>query len=48
MQTEVLEVTGGVDTQSDVYVAAVVNNIGKVLGMASFPVTTAGYRELLL
>ena len=48
MQTEVLEVTGGVDTHSEVHVAAAVNNIGKVLGTASFPVTTAGYQELLL
>ena len=45
MQTEVMELTGGVDTHSEVHVAAVVNNIGKVLGTASFPVTTAVYRD---
>ncbi len=48
MNEEIVEVTGGVDTHSEVHVAAFVNSIGKVLGTASFPVTTAGYRELLL
>jgi hypothetical protein len=46
MRTEVWEVTVGVDTHSEVHAASDVNNIGKVLGTASFPVTTAltGYK----
>lgn len=40
-------VTGGVDTHLDVHVAAVVNELGAVLGTRSFPTTPTGYRQLL-
>ena len=41
------EVVGGVDTHLDVHVAAVVDEIGRILDTASFPATTHGYRQLL-
>jgi transposase len=44
---QVLPVTGGVDTHADVHVAAVVDQVGRVLGTESFPVTGAGYRAAL-
>ncbi len=37
-------VIGGVDTHADVHVAAVVNHVGGVLGVESFPTTQNGYR----
>ncbi|MGE3794988.1 MAG: IS110 family transposase [Dehalococcoidia bacterium] len=40
-------ITGGVDTHLEVHVAAALNDVGGVLGTASFPTTTAGYRQLL-
>ena len=40
-------VTGGVDTHLDQHVVAVVDGVGGVLGVARFPVTPAGYRQLL-
>ena len=40
-------VIGGVDTHADVHVAAACDQLGGVLGTASFPTTTAGYRSLL-
>src|SRR5438067_13701135 len=40
-------VTGGVDTHLDVHVAAALDPIGGLLGVESFPTTTAGYRQLL-
>ncbi|MFA5883640.1 MAG: IS110 family transposase [Acidimicrobiia bacterium] len=40
-------VTGGVDTHTDVHVAAVVDATGKILGSESFPTTIAGFRSLL-
>ena len=40
-------VTGGVDTHADLHVAAAVDQVGGVLGTASFPTTPAGYRRLL-
>jgi transposase len=39
-------VTGGVDTHADVHVAAAVDENGGVLGVASFPTTPSGFREL--
>ena len=42
-----LLVTGGVDTHTDVHVAAALNHLGGVMGTASFPTTPAGYRRLL-
>jgi transposase len=40
-------VTGGVDTHRDLHVAAALDNLGALLGTATFPTTTAGYRALL-
>lgn len=39
-------VTGGVDTHKDQHVAAVLDQVGRLLGVAEFPATTAGYRQL--
>jgi transposase len=39
-------VTGGVDTHLDVNVAAVLDPLGGLLGVAEFPTTKAGHREL--
>lgn len=40
-------VTGGVDTHLDVHVAAALNQIGGLLGTASFPTTPVGYGQLI-
>lgn len=40
-------VTGGVDTHADVHVAAVVDQVGRVLGTESFPAGADGYAGLL-
>jgi transposase len=40
-------VTGGVDTHSDLHVAAAVDHLGGVLGTQQFPTTPNGYRQLL-
>lgn len=47
MHHEQIDVTGGVDTHADQHVCAVVDAVGRILGTASFPATTAGYRRLL-
>ena len=39
-------ITGGVDTHLDVHVAAALDGNGGVLGVESFPTTTAGFAEL--
>ena len=39
-------VTGGVDTHLDQHVAAALDGAGALLGVESFPATTAGYRDL--
>ena len=39
-------ITGGVDTHLDVHVAAALDANGGVLGVESFPTTTAGFAEL--
>jgi transposase len=39
-------ITGGVDTHLDVHVAAALDHQGALLGVESFPTTTAGYRRL--
>jgi hypothetical protein len=44
---QMLPVTGGVDTHADVHVAAVVDQVGRVLGTESFPATAAGYQAAL-
>lgn len=41
------EVVGGVDTHRSTHVAAVVDLTGRILGSASFPATSQGYRSLL-
>ncbi len=41
------EVVGGVDTHRSTHVAAVVDTTGRILGTASFPATSQGYRSLL-
>lgn len=43
----VLPVTGGVDTHADVHVAAVVDQVGRMVGTAAFPANAAGYRAAL-
>jgi transposase len=40
-------VTGGVDTHLEVHVAAVVDEVGGVLGIESFPTTESGYAQLV-
>ena len=40
-------VTGGVDTHADTHMAAVVDQVGRVLGTEAFPPTAAGYRAAL-
>jgi transposase len=37
----------GVDTHKDVHVAALITTLGVQLADATFPTTTAGYRQLL-
>lgn len=39
-------VVGGVDTHKDQHVAAALDEIGRLLGIAEFPATTAGYEQL--
>jgi len=43
---ETRQITGGVDTHLDVHVAAALDGNGGVLGVESFPTTTAGFAEL--
>ena len=40
------DVTRGVDTHAQVRVAAVVDCVGRILGVKAFPATLAGYRRL--
>ena len=44
---ETRAVTGGVDTHADMRVAAALDPVGGLLGVAEFPVTPAGYARLL-
>ncbi len=46
-QDEPRRVTGGVDTHKDIHVAAVLDELGRLLATASFPATRHGYRRLL-
>ncbi len=39
-------VVGGVDTHKDEHVAAVLDHVGRVLGIEAFPTTAAGFNEL--
>jgi transposase len=41
------DVAGGVDTHCDTHTAAVIDQIGRVLGTEQFPATPAGYTALL-
>ena len=40
-------VTGGVDTHSEVHVAAALDPVGGLLGTREFPATAAGYAGML-
>ena len=40
-------VTGGVDTHLEFHVAAVVDDLGRIVGTETFPATSPGYRSLL-
>ena len=42
-----MTVVGGVDTHRDDHVAATIDSLGRLLGVASFPATGAGYGDLL-
>jgi transposase len=44
---ETCAITGGVDTHADVHVAAALDRVGGLLGVADFPATQAGYARLL-
>jgi transposase len=44
---ETRAITGGVDTHADMHVAAALDPVGGLLGVAEFPVTPAGYARLL-
>ena len=46
-RAETRAITGGVDTHADVHVAAALDPIGGLLGVAEFPATAAGYARLL-
>ncbi|SNS83909.1 Transposase [Actinomadura mexicana] len=41
------EVAGGVDTHQDTHTAAVIDQVGRVLGTEQFPADAAGYAALL-
>jgi transposase len=47
MTTIARRVTGGVETRLDVHVVAGLDQRGSLLGVESFPATTAGYHKLL-
>jgi transposase len=47
MTTLAERITGGVDSHLDVHVVAALSATGALLGVASFPTTPAGYRQLL-
>jgi transposase len=44
---ETRAITGGVDTNADMHVAAALDPIGGLLGVQEFPATVAGYTRLL-
>ena len=44
---QIREVVGGVDTHRDEHVAAVIDELGRLLGIASFPADLPGYAGLL-
>ncbi len=40
-------VLGGIDTHKEVHVAAVIDDLGRILATVEFPATRRGYRRLL-
>src|SRR5206468_5489215 len=44
---ETRAITGGVDTHAELHVAAALDPVGGLLGVAEFPATPAGYGQLL-
>ena len=42
-----MEITGGVDTHKDTHTAAAIDAAGRLIGVAQFPTTPAGYHALL-
>ncbi len=47
MPEQQVTVVGGVDTHRDNHVAATIDSLGRLLGVASFPASGAGYGDLL-
>ena len=47
MPKQQVTVVGGVDTHRDNHVAATIDSLGRLLGVATFPATGAGYDQLL-
>ena len=47
MPEQQVTVVGGVDTHRDNHVAATIDSLGRLLGVASFPASGAGYGQLL-
>ena len=47
MPEQQVTVVGGVDTHRDTHVAATIDSLGRLLGVASFPASGAGYGDLL-
>src|SRR6187200_1591382 len=45
-ENETQRVIGGIDTHKDVHVAAVLDELGRLLATRSFATTTTGYRDL--
>lgn len=43
----VIEVTGGIDTHADTHTVAALDQLGRILGHATFPASAAGYAALL-
>jgi transposase len=43
----IIEVAGGVDTHQDTHTAAVIDAVGRILGIEQFPATSPGYADLL-
>ena len=47
LQPVVTEVIGGVDTHADTHTVAALDQIGRLLGTATFPATLPGFRDLI-
>lgn len=46
-QNAAREITGGIDTHADTHTAAAVDQVGRLLGQATFPASAAGYADML-